>query len=125
MQELWVVKEYLLNHHLKSALIVTDPPSTRRVSFLANNVADFSKVGLKVSVVGSNAAWWDREHYYTNKTARVVVPQEIVKLPYNYIKYGILYGLFAYYGILDPARKLLSPIADEIKHAFASFLWKM
>ena len=125
MQELLAVKEYLLAHHLKSALIVTDPPITRRASFLADKIADFGKSELKVNVVGSNAPWWDREHYYSNKTANAEVILEVVKLPYNYIKYGILYSLFAHYGILNPARKLLSPIADDIKRAFASFLWKM
>ncbi len=38
MQELLAVKKYLLGHHFSSALIVTDPPITRRAGFLADKV---------------------------------------------------------------------------------------
>ncbi len=116
MQEILTVKDYLIIHHFKSVIIVSDEPYSRRILFLANKVAKFEESGLKVTVVGSNAPWWDRDYYYMNKTGTVEAILEIVKLPYNYVKYGILYNFFAKYAILDSAKKYLSPLAKDLKY---------
>lgn len=124
MQELMAVKAYLITHRLHSSLIVTDPPITRRATFLLDKVAKFGESRLKATIIGSDAPWWDREQYYHHKIGTIEVILEVVKLPYNAIKYVLLYNLFVKYNILEDARELFSPIESKIKHDFSGFLWK-
>ncbi len=118
MQEILAVKSYLLDHNMKSVLIVSDAAHSRRIIFLANNIAKFDTLDLKIKVIASNTPWWDREHYYKNKKGINFAVLEIVKIPYNYIKYGILYDVFSKYGILESARKYLTPIKEYLLYSF-------
>ncbi len=93
MEEVLFVKNYMLQHNLKSVIFVSDPPHSRRIIFLAQSIADYNEAGLSCSVVGSNVSWWDKKHYYRQSKAIAFAVSELIKLPYNYLVYGILKSL--------------------------------
>lgn len=88
MEEVFFIKMYMLKHNMKSVVFVSHPQHSRRISALAKNVADYEGSGLKFSVASCNPVWWDRDHYYKNKTALLVTAHETGKLFYNLLKYG-------------------------------------
>lgn len=90
MQEIQDLKDYLLVNHLKSALIVSDSPHSRRIVLLANNVVKFNMLDLTIRVVSSDVPWWDHDYYYKNKKAFYYVLREVIKIPYNYFLYSVL-----------------------------------
>ncbi|BAF72468.1 hypothetical protein [Sulfurovum sp. NBC37-1] len=67
----------------RSALIVTDPPHSRRFSLLNTIMGDKT---ITLHFAGSGVKWWDREHYYRNETARKYAMIEVLKIPYNLYK---------------------------------------
>ena len=97
MQEIKIIKKYLIEHHLHSVIFVTDPPHSRRVEILANTICDFDDEGIKIYIVGSDVSWWNKDTYFLTKNGLLFVLLETIKIPYNYIAYGILerYGLLA------------------------------
>jgi len=97
-REVKYVKEYMLQNHLKSVLFVTDPPHSRRVKFLAHSISNYNKDNLRVFVVGSDVEWWRKGSFFLHKNAIVFTISELMKLPYNYIAFGILkeYGVYEF-----------------------------
>ena len=90
MKEILFVKNYMLKHHYKSVIFVSDPPHSRRIMFLAKFVNKYDDANLSCIVVGSDIDWWDRTHYYKDKRARMAVKSEISKLVHNFVAYGVL-----------------------------------
>ncbi len=90
MEEVLFVKNYMLQHNLKSVIFVSDPPHSRRIIFLAQSIADYNEAGLSCSVVGSDVSWWDKKYYYRQSEAVVFAVSELIKLPYNYLVYVVL-----------------------------------
>lgn len=88
MEEVFFIKMYMLKHHLKSVVFVSHPQHSRRISALADNVADYKGSGLEFMVASCHPVWWDRDHYYRNGVALIVTTYEAGKLLYNLIKYG-------------------------------------
>ncbi|MCF6330770.1 MAG: YdcF family protein [Sulfurimonas sp.] len=96
MKEVLILKNYLLQNNMKSVMFVTDPPHSRRIVFLANTIAKYKYYELSCLVVGSEVAWWNKDNYYENNKAVRFVISEMLKLPFNYIAYGILKPLGLY-----------------------------
>ena len=96
MNEVLVLKNYLLENSMKSVMFVSDPPHSRRIMFLANTIAKYNYYGLSCFVVGSDVVWWNKEYYYENNEAIRFVMSEVLKVPFNYIVYGILkpFGIY-------------------------------
>lgn len=45
---------------------------------------------IELSVVKTEVPWWDDKEYYKNSLALKLALSEVLKIPYNYIKYKIL-----------------------------------
>ena len=90
-EEVLFIKNYMKKHGYKSALIVTDPPHSRRVSLLTSLVDMEGDETMRFHIVGSTVQWWNKEHYYQDQQAIGAVKNESM---------GILYGVAAY-GVLD------------------------
>lgn len=90
MKEVLFVKKYMLKHHYKSVIFVSDPPHSIRIMFLAKFVNNFDDANLSCMVVGSDVKWWDRLHYYKDEEARRFVKSELSKLVHNFIAYEVL-----------------------------------
>ncbi|WP_201352014.1 YdcF family protein [Hydrogenimonas urashimensis] len=106
MEELRYVKNYLVSRRLHSVIIVSSPPHLRRIRFLAW-MNGYDKAGICLITVGSDAAWWDPHRWYKNPVARAFVFSELVKFPYNFVKYAILEPLGPLQSCRDTCRPLL------------------
>ena len=118
MKEVWALQKYLRQHHLKSVMFISDPPHSRRIMFLADKIAGYQHDGLTACVVSSKPQWWNAKHYYNNKQALIYVAAEMLKLPTNYIAYGILKPL----GLYDPIVQYLGTFLYSIKHHIQKIL---
>ena len=112
MREMRILKKYLLQHHLTSVMIVSDPPHSRRITFLANTIAHYTKEGISVNVVSSHPQWWSREHFYDNRKALLYVVAEIIKFPTNILVYMVIEPL----GLYDPIQHYFGDSIHFIKH---------
>ena len=45
----------------------------------------------EMTIVGSDLSWWNKSTYYKEEKAIEVAFSELIKIPYNFIKYGLLY----------------------------------
>jgi len=88
MEEVYFVKQYMLARHYHSVMFVSHPHHSRRIATLAGLIADYAASGLEFEVVSCEPNWWDRQHYYTNKTAIKATLREMAKLLYNVVKYA-------------------------------------
>ena len=87
-EEVLFIKRYMKAHGHKSALIVTDPPHTRRVKVLASHLLEDDNITFRM--IGSDVAWWDARNYYRNEKAFHFALNELFKIPYTYVYYGLL-----------------------------------
>ena len=84
-EEILFIKQYMKKNGYKSALIVTDPPHSRRVSLLTSRLSAEGDETMTFRVIGSDVKWWDRENYYKNERARGFVGHESIKVLYHLI----------------------------------------
>ena len=123
-KELLGIKQYLRMHNMHSMLIVTDPPHSRRVSFMADSIVKFNAADLHFKIISSDVSWWNRSDYRNSKRSANAALLECVKLIYNYAKYGLFHTLFDSLGILTPSRVFFSPVEKEWKGKFIKYLRK-
>ena len=88
--EIFYIKEIVKKNNFKSVTIVSDPYHTKRIEILAN-LFNLKKPGFDLNIVGSDLNWWDRSNYYNDRRAIKAAFTELIKIPYNFIKYGLLY----------------------------------
>ena len=86
-EEVKFIKAYMKEHSYKSALIVTDPPHSGRVSLLTSLVSIEEDDNLTFRMIGSDVKWWNREHYYKNERARRAVVHETMGITYSFFAY--------------------------------------
>ena len=89
-EEVLFIKKYLKKHGYRSALIVTDPPHSRRVSLLTSLLSVEGDENMTFHLVGSPVKWWDRECYYENERAKSFAGHEIKGILYTLFTYGFL-----------------------------------
>ncbi len=118
VREVMFVKKYMLSHHLHSVIFVTDPPHSRRVKMLAEDIANYKDAKLKFFVVGTDVAWWKKSTYFLERNALVFVASEMIKLPYNYFTYGILKK----YGLLQFVKDNFKETFDKFKSRINRFI---
>jgi len=107
-QEVKYVKQYLLDHKLKNATFITEPPHSRRILLFTKIISVDGNENFKFSVVGADYKNWNKERYYENKYAKNYAFSETVKIVYGLFVYGVLDKL----GLLEWFEKYYS---DELK----------
>lgn len=90
VEEVTFIIKYMEEHGYSSALIVTDPPHTRRVHLLLSNASDDTNGTFMFHLIGSDVLWWDKDHYYENKHARLAAWSEGLKVLYTALTCSIL-----------------------------------
>ena len=90
VEEVLFIKQYMKKHGYKSALIVTDPPHSRRVQVL---LSKSDEALLQFRIISSDVKWWDAEAYYKNARARQAVWYEGLKVMYTVLLDGDLFKL--------------------------------
>jgi len=83
-EEVLFIKKYMKKHNYKSALIVTDPPHSRRVKLLTSILLDEDN-SIMYYMVSSDVKWWNARYYYLNTQARSFVFYESMKIFYHWI----------------------------------------
>ena len=89
LEEVLAVKTFMRKHGYRSAVIVTDPPHTRRVRLLLSLTGVGGGEAMTFRVVGTEAEWWDRAHYFTNARARQDALYEAAAIAHALLLYGI------------------------------------
>ena len=120
VREVRSVKKYMLAHDLQSVIFVTDPPHARRVKMLAEHISCFDDAKLEYFVIGTDVEWWKKSTYYLERNALIFVAGEMIKLPYNYLTYGILEK----YGLLQFVKDNFKETSDKLKDIINRFLRK-
>jgi alcohol dehydrogenase class IV len=87
-EEILYLKKYMVVHGYRSALIVTDPPHSRRVEILLSLLHVPGDEKMSFRIVSSEQPWWNAERYYENAHARKAVMHESVKILGSYLLYG-------------------------------------
>ncbi len=112
-EEIQFLKKYMNQYEYKTALIVSEPPYTRRIRMLVD-IFDVEQ-DHAITIVSSEPSWWHNEKYYLNRHAKYMALSELVKIPYNYILYGIL-DKFGYLSNMDELEERFK--IREYFHAF-------
>jgi len=90
MDEIFAVKNYILNKQMKSVLFVTHPTHTRRIKILANTIADYDDANITMSFAAADhTKVWDKNLFFLNLASIKLVLLETIKIPYNLIKYTL------------------------------------
>ena len=121
MYELHALKSLAVSKGFHRLIIVSAPPHLRRVKILAENAAEFQKAGVSLIYAGSDPSWWHPDGWYKNKTSRIFVISEVIKITSNYIAYVVLEK----HGLLEPARRYFGPFIHDIKNFFQALLRKL
>lgn len=120
IEEINYIKEYLIKNQYTSAIIVSDPPHTKRIRYLLNKIHKSNDKHLNFILVKSDVTWWNKENYYTNKRAQIFALSENFKLIYSYFIYGIIEPL----GLINFFNKYILPQANELKKNYNKFTYQ-
>jgi len=88
--EVRYIKKYMVKHHYKSVIIVSDPPHTRRIKILTNLISVKGDKKFSYVFVGSGVTWWHRSRYYQNRAVLSFALGETLKITYTYFYYGLM-----------------------------------
>ena len=64
-----------------SAIVVSDPPHMRRLSWIFGELNN-ACVGVKIQLAESNPTWWTADEWWSNDLSRKFVVSEVVKIIY-------------------------------------------
>ncbi|MDQ7047431.1 MAG: YdcF family protein [Sulfurovum sp.] len=84
-EEVLYIKQYMQKHGYQSALIVTDPPHSGRVSLLTSLISLKGDEKMTFVMISSDVLWWDAKNYYKSERARSSVMYESVKMLYHFV----------------------------------------
>jgi hypothetical protein len=119
IEEINYIKEYMIENKYTSAIIVSDPPHTKRISYLLNKIHKLNDEYLSFFLVKSDVPWWNKEIYYKNKKAQMFALSEYFKLMYSYFIYEISEPL----GFISFLDENITPNANEIRKNLDSFTY--
>lgn len=102
-EEIQYLKAYMDQHEYKTALVISEPPYARRIRMLVD-IFDVEQ-NHTIFIVSSNPSWWESKKYYLNRYARYMALSEFVKIPYNYLVYGVLDKLGLQLKVTEVAEK--------------------
>ena len=97
-EEILFIKNYMKEYDCRTVLVVTDPSHARRIRMLAEILAP--KQDMDMVIVNTEPQWWDSKTYYLHSYARYMALSEFIKIPYNYLVYGVL-GKLGYLTDID------------------------
>jgi uncharacterized SAM-binding protein YcdF (DUF218 family) len=120
IEEIHYIKEYIIENKYTSAIIVSDPPHTKRISYLLNKIHKSNDENLNFTIVKSDVKWWDKKNYYKNKKAQMFALSESFKLIYSYFIYEIAEPL----SFISFTDENITPKANEIRRELDSFTYK-
>jgi len=89
--EVLYIKNYMFTHGYTSAIVVTDPPHSRRVRVLdsvLNVKGDDDDITLHM--VSSEVKWWKADKYYDDTRSGERVLSESFRILYSILCYGIV-----------------------------------
>ena len=89
VEELVFLKKFMIKNNYKKVLIVSDSYHTKRINILSSFIG-FKKESLDIITVGTSLNWWDSSNYYTNILSIQAAFSELIKIPYNIIKYTFI-----------------------------------
>lgn len=92
-EEVQFIKKYMVENGFKTALVVTDPPHTRRVSLLNSLLSVEGDDDLTFYMIGSDVKWWFKDDYYDHMDSAKAVLYESMKIIYSVVVYGVLHNL--------------------------------
>lgn len=87
LDELLYIEKYIKKNNIKKFSILSDSPHSKRIDILIQN---FTDIKADYSILASNNNWWNKYFYFTNWYAIKFVFLELIKIPYNIIKYGLI-----------------------------------
>lgn len=99
-EEILNIEKEMTNKNIRSAIIVTDPPHTLRVKIFIELFT--TRLKEDYIIVSSEPEWWNKHLYFTNWYAFKFSLSELLKIPYNIIKYT----LFSKYDIERSNQKI-------------------
>ena len=112
-QEIRYIKKYMLEHKLKSATFITEPPHSRRILLFSKIISVDDDSDLSFYVVGADYKNWDTDTYYENKYAKRYAFSESIKIIYGLFVYGVLDKV----GLLEWFESNYSDILKESKNS--------
>ena len=89
-EEVLYIKNYMFTHGFTSALVVTDPPHSRRVSILDTVLNVSGDDDITLHMVSSEVKWWKADKYYDDKRSGETVLSESFRILYSILCYGIV-----------------------------------
>ncbi len=89
-EEVAYIKRYMLQQGYKTALVVTDPPHSRRVSVLGSVLSVEDESDLTLRMVSSEVNWWKAKSYYNDERSGETVLSESMRILYSILCYGIV-----------------------------------
>lgn len=89
-EEVLYIKRYMVKNGYKSALVVTDPPHSRRVSLLDTLLDIKGDDDIDLHMVSSKVSWWHEKKYYDDDRSGQFVLAETVRILYSIFCYGIV-----------------------------------
>ena len=113
-EEIRFIKTYMVEHHYKSVIIVSDPYHTRRIKILTDLISVKNDEKLSYVFVSSGISWWHRNKYYQNPRAIKSALGESLKIPYAYLYFGLIEKL----GITWDESDYLA-----LKKRYSIFMW--
>jgi uncharacterized SAM-binding protein YcdF (DUF218 family) len=119
-EEMIFIKKFLIEKNYTSAIIVSDAPHSKRISYLLNTIKIENSSNLEFNIVSSSGQWWNKELYYKNIRARIFAALEGLKLLSSYFRYGIIEKI----GMTDIVDELLPPVDQEFKKQTEKYLYK-
>lgn len=87
-EELKEAKEYIISNGFKKVLIISHPAHSLRIKIIANTLLDYKKDGIEIISIASSSRKWNKWFIYSEQEAVVTTFKELIKLPYNLIKYS-------------------------------------
>ncbi len=120
IEEINYIKKYMIENQCTSAIIVSDPPHTKRIKYLLSKIHKSNDEHLNFILVKSEVSWWNKETYYENKKAQMFALSESFKLIYSYFMYEIAEPL----GLINFFNKYITPEATELRKSYDKFTYK-
>lgn len=119
-EEMVFIKTFLMENNYTSALIVSDAPHSKRITYLLNTIKIENSTNLEFNIVSSSDKWWNKEFYYKNARARIFAITEAIKLIFSYFRYGIIEKI----GMAEVIDELIPPVDDKFKMQTEKNLYK-
>lgn len=89
--EINFIKRYMKKNNLNSAIIISDPPHSKRIITLIEYIIGEKKYNF--NLVSIETSWWDKKNYYKEKRAFKFAINELLKLTYTNLVFGIFYKI--------------------------------